>query len=159
MEINKAGMAILEDSEGFYPNAYKDPVGIWTIGIGTVIYPLGNKVQKGDICTLEQARFYLKFELKQKAAMLDSWVKNNNLILTGNQESALLSFAYNCGCAPIIEHGRSLNMALLSKNSGAIREAFMLYTKGTKKILGISYKVTLSGLVTRRKKEADLYFS
>lgn len=159
MEINEAGMKILEDSEGLYLKAYKDPVGIWTIGIGTIVYPSGLKVQKGDTCTKEQAEAWLQWELKTKAATLDHWVQYNKLSLTGNQCSALLSFAYNCGCGPIIEHGRSLNMAILSGNRGAIREAFGLYVKGTKKILGISYRVTLSGLVKRRKLEADLYLS
>lgn len=160
MEINEAGLQILKDSEGLYLKAYKCPAGIWTIGIGTTHYPSGRAVREGDVITKEYAIECLDWELKEKAATIENWVKNNNLILTGNQFSALLCFAYNLGCSPIIDRERSLNQALRSGNPGKIRAAFMLYVKAVKKYpFGIKILVTLAGLVTRRKKESDLYFS
>jgi lysozyme len=158
VKLNSDGLNILKKCEGLYLRAYKDPANIWTIGYGTVIYSSGVKVAFGDTCTEEQAAEYLNYELEEKAAMLENWINNHKLLLSGNQFSALLCFAYNLGLQPILGKGNALNMAVISGQEKAIRSAFMLYTKITKTFLGIKYKKELPGLVTRRKLESDLYF-
>jgi lysozyme len=151
--INEEGLKILKESEGLFLTSYKCPAGIWTIGYGTTIYPSGKRVQPNEVCTYDQAREYLEFELKEKAATIKNWINNNKLELTGNQFSALLCFAFNLGCGPIIDKDRSLSQAILHNKD--IRKAFMMYNKikvwyGTKE---------LRGLTIRRTKEADLYFT
>jgi lysozyme len=157
--LNEAGMSILKYSEGYTAKPENDCLGIPTVGIGTIVYPNGVHVQLGDPeITLEKALEYLNYELREKSATVEDWLNSNHVELSDNQFSALLCFAYNCGTGPIT-HPSSLNRAILKKDGPAIRKAFMLYVKGTKKILGIPYKVTLKGLVIRRGKEASLYFS
>lgn len=157
--MNNLGMQILKDSEGYDAIAKPDCVGVPTIGIGTVVYPDGAMVKNGDKCTEEQALEWLNFELKDKALTLEGWINNNKLLLSGNSFSALLCFAYNLGLGSIINSGSSMNSALLSKDELKIRNAFGLYVKGYTKILGIRIGKTLPGLVIRRKKEADLFFT
>jgi lysozyme len=158
MKINTEGLSILRQCEGLYLRSYQCPAKIWTIGYGTTIYPSGVKVAFGDICTEKQAGEYLNHELEEKAAMLENWINNHKLLLSGNQFSALLCFSYNLGLQPILGKGNALNMAILSGQEKAIRSTFMLYTKVRKKILGVTYYKELKGLVIRRKLESDLYF-
>ena len=63
--ISKTGIDLISSFEGIRLNAYDDGVGVWTIGIGTTIYPNGVKVKKGDKCTLEQAKEYFAHDLKR----------------------------------------------------------------------------------------------
>lgn len=60
-----AAISIIKEFEGLYLNAYRDPVGIWTIGWGTIQYPDGRKVAGGDKITVDQANQYLNFEVIQ----------------------------------------------------------------------------------------------
>ena len=152
----KEGFEILKQSEGLYLQAYKCPAGVWTIGFGTTVYPNGKKVSlKDPKCTQEQAEEWLSFELKEKAATIENWINTNKLRLNRYQFSALLCFAYNLGCGPIIDKDRSLSQAILH-NKG-VREAFMMYNKAKVKKWGITRLIELKGLTIRRKKEADLY--
>ena len=154
----KAGWILVDGRDCYLPK--RDCLGIPTIGIGTISYPDGKIVTLNDpMITGEQALEYLNFELKDKASKIESWANQNQVRLSGNQFSALLCFGYNLGCGPIVNSDSSLNKALLSGEQLAIRSAFGLYVKGTKKRFGIPFKVTLPGLVIRRKKEADLFFS
>lgn len=155
MELNKEGLQILKQCEGLYLQSYKCPAGVWTIGFGTTVYPNGKKVQPNESCTEEQAIEWLNHELKEKAATIQNWINTNKLELNGNQFSALLCFAYNLGCGPIIDKERSLSQALLHKKG--VREAFMMYNKAKVKKWGITRLIELKGLTIRRKLEADLY--
>jgi lysozyme len=47
-----------------YLKAYKCPAGVWTIGIGTTIYPTGQRVKQGDVITADQAYEFLRFDLR-----------------------------------------------------------------------------------------------
>lgn len=153
--LNEAGRKILIEREGIYLKPYLCPAGIPTIGIGTTFYLDGTKVTlKDPPITESQAYELLNHELQEKSMMIEKWANKRELIFNDNQFSALLCFAYNLGCGPIIDGGRSLNAALLANYD--IRKAFMMYVKA-KNRFGIM--VTLKGLVTRRKQEADLYFS
>ena len=151
--LNELGRSLLIEREGLYLNPYKCPAGVWTIGIGTTVYPNGAKVSKNDTCiTKEKAYEYLDWELSLKSSTLEHFLKANNLVFTDNQFSALLSFAYNLGCGPIIDNHRSLCQALILGKG--IREAFMLYVKARNRF---GFMVKLKGLITRRTQEADLY--
>ncbi|MFM7716173.1 MAG: lysozyme, partial [Microcystis sp.] len=49
MEISQICLDLIKKWEGFRANAYLDPVGIPTIGYGTIRYPNGQPVELGDI--------------------------------------------------------------------------------------------------------------
>ena|ERR1022692_1321356 len=157
--INQLGMKILQDSEGCELTSYKDEGGVWTIGIGSISYPNGKSVGSNETCTMDQALEYLNFELDQKIRSLNTWSMQNKLTFSQNQQSALLCFAYNLGMGPIIMKGFSLNLALISGDEQKIRDAFALYVNVNKKFLGITIKKKLPGLVIRRQKESDLFFT
>ena len=63
-DISENGFKLIRESEGFKDKAYLDTGGVWTIGYGTIRYPNGNPVKKGDTCTKEQAEEYLKNDVK-----------------------------------------------------------------------------------------------
>ncbi len=67
MKASKKCIDLVKQFEGCKLKAYKDPVGIWTIGIGTIMYPDGKRVKQGDIITMQQAEEFLMHELNIKA--------------------------------------------------------------------------------------------
>lgn len=154
--LNQKGRDLLIEREGLCLKPYLDSAKIPTIGIGTISYPDGKKVKMTDPeITVGIAYALLDFELKEKASVLEAYFTKKNIVLNDNQFSALLSFAYNLGCGPIIDNGRSMNQALLTGKG--IREAFMLYDKAKAGLFG--RLKSLRGLTIRRKMEADLFFS
>ena len=74
--------------------AYKDSVGIWTIGVGTIRYPDGNKVKAGDTATLDQAMAWFKHDLDRFEKAVDAQMRDD---LQKHQFDALVAFAYNLG--------------------------------------------------------------
>ena len=174
MEINQAGLELIKKAEndndpksgyrcvnGIVSYApYKDPVGIPTIGFGTIGYENGNKVTMNDLAITEPRAFeLLQWELKSKALQIETWANNHGIVLNEKQFSALNSLAYNLGSGVITDNGRSMNAALLSKDPQQIKDAFMMYVKGYTTCFGIRIGKTLPGLVTRRQAEINLYFS
>ena len=59
-KITKPGIYLIKEFEVFSAKAYKDSVGIWTIGYGTTRYPGGANVKAGDTITEQRAEQYLK---------------------------------------------------------------------------------------------------
>ena len=169
--IGDRGLAIVAHYEGekspragwnstekkYYP--YKDPVGIWTIGLGTIAYPDGTRVTGSDRpITPDEAFVLMNWELDEKEDAVVKMCQKMNWNPLDCQFDALVSMAYNCGVG-ILEPGSSLRVALATGDHDKIRKAMLLYVKRTKRIFGIPYKVVLPGLVNRRKTEWDLFHS
>lgn len=167
--IGERGLAIVAHYEGernpkcgwnekqklYHP--YLDAVGIPTIGLGTIAYPNGVRVKMSDAPIDEKTALYcMNCELDEKEDAVVKMCQVSKLDLLDCEFDAIVSMAYNCGIG-ILEPGSSLRTALMNGNSKKIQDAMMLYVKGTKKILGIKYKVVLPGLVSRRKTEFDLF--
>ncbi|AWL27165.1 lysozyme (plasmid) [Acinetobacter defluvii] len=93
-DISDMGYNMIKDFEGLELKAYQDSGGIWTIGHGTIRYPNGTKVQKGDTCTAGQALEWLKNDCLWVDACLDRYVTTK---ISQNQFDALASFIYNVG--------------------------------------------------------------
>lgn len=158
--ISIEALNLIEHFEGFYSRPYKCPAGIWTIGIGTIAYPDGRKVSQSDSpISRDRARDFLIYELTEKADTIHKFLQRNSLLLNDQQFSALVSFAYNCGCGPILDSGRSLHEAVMSSNVLKIADAFLLYNKATKKIGPFKRTVELPGLTRRRKAERNLFLN
>lgn len=158
--ITHEAMELISHFEGFYPRPYLDPVGIPTIGIGSVTYKDGRKIKLTDPPITEaQAYDLLVFELTEKADAVNSFLNRSSILLNNQQYSALVSFAYNCGCGPIIDPGRSFYQAIKSDNIIKMADAFLLYNKATKKIGPFKRTVELPGLTRRRKAERYLFLN
>lgn len=159
-EINTKGLQIIEQFEGLSLTPYLCPANVYTIGIGTTIYPDGTKVKKDDPpITVDQAITYLKHDLRYFSEKIEIFCKKNSIYLGGNKFSALVSFAYNVGLSPIITKGKLMHDGLVNDDPSKIKKAFLSYTKVTKINNGIAKKVELAGLVKRRKAEMELFFS
>jgi len=94
MEISQICLDLIKKWEGFRANAYLDPVGIPTIGYGTIRYPNGQPVELGDIVTEAEAEDLLKLEADDFAELV---TKKVTVGLNQNQFDALVSFCYNVG--------------------------------------------------------------
>jgi len=150
----KPGLQIIKDSEGLYLKAYKDPVGIWTIGWGSIKHPNGTPVKSGDVITAAQAEEYLMFEVNKIIPTIEKMLVRK---ANDNEFSALLSFAYNVGTDDDSdEKAEGLGDSTLLKkfNAGDVLGAaneFDKWINGGGKVL--------PGLVKRRAKEKALFLS
>lgn len=143
-DISSNGYALIKQSEGYESNAYLDTGGVWTIGFGTIKYPNGAPVKKGDTCTQDQANQWLINDCKWVDSCLDKALK---VKLTQNQFDALASFVYNVG-----ETAFSKSTMLTLINKGDFKGAAgqfdrWIYDNGK----------VINGLVNRRKIEKALF--
>lgn len=136
-----------------YLNAYADPAHGWsvpTIGIGTIKYPNGRKVRRGDTITKEQAYEYclhfIRERLYPNLRRIPDWEK-----MTPEMQASLISFAYNLGAFYGASGFTTINRYLKEKNWSSVPSALRLYNKAGGK--------TLQGLVNRRADEANLWLN
>ena len=120
-----------------------------TIGYGTIKYPNGRAVRRGDTITRSQAEQYLQWEVNSKARDVDAAI-GSGVSLYQSQFDALVSFTYNLGIGAL-RRSDLLKKVKTNPQDRTIRNEFMrwVYAGGKK----------LRGLVNRRAAEADLYFS
>lgn len=90
MEISDKGLSLLIEREGKRNAAYKDTVGVWTIGVGHT----GPEVHEGLVWTDEQVADALKKDIHRFEICVDMAVK---VPLVQHQFDALVSFAFNVG--------------------------------------------------------------
>lgn len=141
-------LKLLEEFEGLRLKAYRDPVGIPTIGLGTTVYPGGRKVQMGDLCTKEQAYGYALNDIQtQRIPTIQRVVK---VPINNNQLCALISLCYNIG-----NGGLSKSTLIKKLNAGApkidVANEFLKWDKAGGR--------TLAGLTRRRKAERALFLA
>ncbi|ARG33970.1 MULTISPECIES: lysozyme [Acinetobacter] len=141
---SNAGLNLIKGFEGKRLNAYDDGVGVWTIGFGTIKYPNGVRVKKGDTCTEQQAETYLKNDLTKFEVAINKLVK---VPLTQNQFDALASFTYNLG-ETNLANSTLLKKLNKSDYQGAA-DQFLVWNKAGGKVM--------KGLVRRREAERALF--
>lgn len=144
MKTSNAGKTLIKSFEGKRLAAYDDGVGVWTIGYGTIKYPNGVKVKKGDVCTDEQADQYFNNDLVKFENSVNSLVK---VPLTQNQFAALVSFAYNLGATNL--SNSTLLRKLNSKDYKGAAAEFPKWNKAGGKVM--------AGLTRRRLAEQELF--
>jgi lysozyme len=149
MEISQNCLDIIEKWEGFFLDAYLDPVGIPTIGYGTIRYPNGVKVRMGDKITKAEAEAFLKFECDEIVNSLESLLAG--ITLNQNQFDAVVSLCYNSGVGAFAES--TVLRELKAGKFGEASNAFDLWVKG--EVGGVLQ--TLPGLVNRRNDEQGLF--
>lgn len=142
----------LIEYEGMKTKAYLDSADIPTIGIGTIVYPDGEKVRMGDTCTYDEALEYCRFELKRFEVDLNKLIKG--VVLTQNQYDAMLLLMYNIGSAGF-SSSTVLKRIKANPQDSTIKEAWLRWNKA--KVDGVLKPV--QGLTNRRLKEYILYIS
>lgn len=139
MNTSQTGVDLIKKYEGVRLTAYRDSVGIWTIGYG---HTAG--VEQGMTITAEKAEWLLKEDLKIYENYVKQYVK---VPLNQNEFDALVSFTYNVG------PGNLQKSVLLTKLNSGLRAAAAdefpkwVYAGGIK----------LNGLVKRRAEERELF--
>lgn len=151
--IDLNGYAFIKKMEGCKNTAYKDVVGIPTIGIGFIQYgtgtKIGQKVHMGD--TLTDAEIMQEFTVqikKYEDAVLNNLTKEVREEITQSQVNALVSLCFNIGIKAFL--GSTVLRELNKRKYKASCEAFSMWNKAGGKVV--------QGLVNRRKQEQVLFF-
>lgn len=148
MKTSRRAVQFIKDHEGLRLVAYKDAVGIWTIGWGHTSddkYP----VTPGMKITKAMAEKILIHDIMEAESCINRSV---SVPLNGNQYGALVSFIFNVGVEGF--RGSSLRRKINNgSGSAAIQSSFNLWVKGG------TPKRTIKGLVKRRAEEAALFFT
>lgn len=137
--ISDEGLALIKEFEGCKLTAYRDPVGVLTIGYGST----GPHVKPGLTITQDQADELLR----QDVARFEVAVADMAKVATDNQFSAMVSLAFNIGAEALRK-----STLLRKHNAGDYRGAqgeFARWKYAGDKVL--------PGLVRRRAAEAALY--
>lgn len=142
-----AGIQLIKDFEGFSPKPYLDAVGVPTIGYGATHYADGRRVKMTDKPISEaEASALLQEMLKQYEDIIH---RNVKVKLNQNQFDALVSFVYNLG-ETNFKKSTLLKKINTNPNDESISLEFAKWVKAGGRVL--------TGLVRRRKAEAELYF-
>lgn len=144
--ISPAGLALIKKAEGWYPKAYKDSVGVWTIGWGTT----GIEARPGRTITKAQGEKFLAADMVEFENYVKTYVK---VPLTQFQFDALVSLCYNIGPGNL---KKSTLLTLLNKkNYKGAASQFSRHVRARDR--NTNEWSVLPGLVTRRKEEAALF--
>lgn len=138
MQITKA-IQLIKKFEGFRATAYRDPVGVLTIGYGHT-----SGVKPGDKISEQYAEMLLMEDLQPLRSKLMAYDPEYHW--NENEYNALLSFMYNLGVNSLDQVTKNGK-----RTKEQISEAILLYNKAGGRVL--------PGLVTRRKEERDLFNS
>jgi lysozyme len=149
--LSPRGVAVIKKWEGFYPKAYKDPVGVLTIGYGSITNrSLGIKVVPGMKIDEATALDYLSREVIQFEDRLAKLLK---VQVTQGQWDALCVWGYNVGIGNV---ERSTLLKVLNQGKyKAVPVQLMRWTMARSRDTGEWIK--LRGLVNRRNDEVRLW--
>lgn len=142
MKISEEGKDLIKLFEGCRLKAYKCSAGVPTIGYGNTYYPNGDKVQMGDVITLEQARELFDDLIVRYERIVESKLKVD---VKQNEFDALVSHTYNTGGSSTL-----FKLVNMKADKEKIKNWF------TTKYITANGK-RLQGLVNRRLKEWELY--
>ncbi|ADH90098.1 Lysozyme [Ancylobacter novellus DSM 506] len=149
MDISSNCLDLIREFEGLRLKAYIDPVGIPTIGYGTIRYPNGTTVQMGDSISEAEAEAFLCFECEEIGRKLREVL--DQVALSQNQYDAIVSFCFNLGVGAFA--GSTLLQKLRLGDVPAAAAEFPRWNKGT--VDGV--KQELPGLTRRRARERSLF--
>lgn len=146
-KVNQATIDLIKEFEGFRAEAYKDAVGVWTIGYGTTDRAgVGIAPRPGMVISREEAEFYLHKAVQKFA---DQIAPKITAPINENQFGAFVSLAYNIGPGAFAR-----SSSLRHFNAGDLDRAaanILLWNKAGGKVL--------RGLVRRREAERALFLT
>lgn len=135
MKISENGLHLIKQFEGCKLSAYKDSIGVWTIGYGHT-----SGVRANDVISQMEADIYLRQDLMKAEIAVNKY--DHKYHWNQNQYDALVSFAFNVG---------SINQ-LTAKGTRSISEIsakIPAYRKAGGKVI--------AGLIRRRAAEKELF--
>lgn len=146
MQTSDKGIALIKQFEGCKLTAYRDSVGVWTIGYGWTQPVDGKPIRAGMTIKQETAERLLKTGLVSYESDVSRTVKVG---MTQGQFDATVSFTYNLGA-------RSLSTSTLLRKLNAgdyagAADEFLHWNKAGGKVL--------NGLTRRREAERALFLS
>ena len=146
-DIDPRAVALVKEFESFQPDAYQDPVGVWTIGYGTTAAAgVGIAPKAGMMITEAEAEEYLRRGLDKFAALIRPKITRPT---TPAEFGAMLSLAYNIG--PTAFARSSVLRWFNAGDKDEAADAFRLWNRAGGRVL--------KGLVRRREAERDLFLS
>ena len=145
--VNQAAIDLIKEFEGFRANAYRDAVGVWTIGYGHTSRAGDPKVKPGMRITRAEGEHILKKDVAKFAAGVERVLGDDADKLNDNQFGAIVSFAYNVGIGNLKRS--SVLKAIRRGDLDAVPSKLKLWNKAGGKVL--------KGLVRRRKAEGELF--
>lgn len=141
LSAGAAAVALITAYEGLRLEAYKDPVGVWTICYGST-----KNVQPGQVATLQECKNRLGADAEEAANAVRKYVQHP---ITQEQFDALVDFTFNLGA------GNLKNSTLLRKlNAGdcyGAAEEFRRWVYAGGQVL--------PGLPKRREEEYKLFLT
>jgi lysozyme len=141
MKTSQKGIDFIKRHEALRLHAYKDAVGVWTIGYGHT-----STAKQGMIITEAEAEKLLKQDLKTA----EDEINKHLLPLKQHQFDSLTSFVFNIGVGAF-RRSTLLKRLRVDVNHPDIVNQFNRWVYGGGKIL--------KGLVKRRREEANLYIT
>jgi len=148
MKSSNNGIRLIQEFEGLRLTSYLCSAGVPTIGYGATFYEDGSKVKLGQTITNAQAEQLLKDHLKEFEGSVLGLL--NTTKVNQNQFDALVSFTYNLGAGNLAK-SQLLRFVKLNPNDPRIAAEFLKWNRAGGEVS--------TGLVRRRKKEAQLYFT
>ncbi len=146
VRTNAAGLALIKAHEGLRLKAYRDPVGVWTIGYGHTSAAGPPKVTPGMTISRDEAEAILRRDLGKFEIAVTGAVKAP---LNDNQFAALVSFCFNVGEGAL--RSSSVLRRVNERNFAGVPGRLALWCKANGKVL--------PGLVRRRKDEGHLFMA
>lgn len=142
--VNEATLELIKSFEGWRDTAYKDAVGVWTIGYGHTSMAGQPEVKPGMKITRAQGESILARDLGKYENAVRNYVR---VPLNDNQFGALVSWCYNVGPGNVAKS--SLVRKLNAGQYEAVPSELLKWNRAGGKVL--------AGLTRRRKAEADLF--
>jgi lysozyme len=144
MKTGPKGLALIKEFEGCELKAYRDAVGIWTVGFGHTAAAGAPAPKAGMTIMAAEAEEILKRDLAKYEKAVCGAVK---VPLTQEQFDALVSFTFNVGPANL--RISTLLKKLNARDYAAVPEQLKRWNKAGKKVL--------KGLTRRREAEGFLW--
>ncbi|MEO5712151.1 MAG: lysozyme [Luteolibacter sp.] len=142
-DISADGVAIIQEFEGLFLNAYQDGGGVWTIGWGhTGLKHQDGTVYKGRKITIQQAKDLFSYDMDFFEGRVQKFI---TIDLNDDEFAALVSFDFNTGALGDSTLRRYLNAG----NRLAAADQFLRYEYDNGK--------KVPGLLRRRKSERNLF--
>lgn len=142
MRISQKGVDLIKHYEGCKLKAYKDIVGILTLGYGHT----GSDVHEGQVISQDEAESLLRLDLEKFEKGVNYLVTSD---ITQNQFDALVSFTFNLGIGSL-SYSTLLKKVNASDFDSAKKEFLKWDMAGGKHV---------NGLLIRRTAEAFLFSS
>lgn len=144
-------LPLIREFEGLALEAYVDPVGIATIGYGTIRYPEGQPVQLGDRISAVRAEQLLRDAVVEHYAPALLAAIPPARHYSAAQQAALLSFTYNVGVGSVQRSTLRRRLLAGEDPQQVIAEELPRWSRGGGR--------ELPGLVRRRAAEVALFLN